>query len=547
MALFVSNGECMSNFSFIDGLIVIVYLIVVLSIAFYYSKGKDKTLVDYFLSGKDLGWIAIGISIFATNISSEHFIGLAGTGATRGLAVGQFELMAIFTLIVLGWFMAPIYIKSNILTVPEFLGKRFDGKVRKLFATLSIAIYLITKISVSLFAGGMLFYKLFGLNIYTSAIIIILITGIYTVIGGSNAVIKTNIVQGILLVFGAVILTVLGLNKVGGITGLTKALPADYFQMFKSINDPDFPWLGIIFGAPIIAFWYWCTDQYFIQKILSARSANDARRGSLLASILKILPLFILVLPGLIAVVLYPEIKGDEAYPTLIAGNLLPAGIKGIVVAGLLAAIMSSLASVFNSTASIYTNDFYKPSHPEANERTYILVARVSTIAIVVIAIIFVPIIKLAGSHIYIYMQSAQAFISPPITAVFIFGIFMKRVNAKGALWTLIIGETIGVSRFIMELLIMNGWLENEWFIYFAGINFLYFAIYSFVLSSVLVVTISWMTSKSQNYFYNTIKETLLEVKGNLINRTPVLGNKTNLFISIVIVLIIISLWSIWN
>ena len=255
--------------------------------------------MDYFLSGKDLGWVAIGISIFATNISSEHFIGLAGTGASRGLAVGQFELMAIFTLIILGWFLAPIYLKSNILTVPEFLGKRFDGKVRKLFATLSIAIYLITKISVSLFAGGMLFYKLFGLNIYTSAIIIILITGIYTVIGGSNAVIKTNIFQGVLLVLGAVILTVLGLNKVGGISGLTKALPPDYFQMFKSINDPDFPWLGIILGAPIIAFWYWCTDQYFIQKILSARSANDARRGSLLASILKILPLFILVLPGL--------------------------------------------------------------------------------------------------------------------------------------------------------------------------------------------------------------------------------------------------------
>lgn len=537
----------MTSFSFIDSLIVIIYLIVVLSLAFYYSKGKDQNLVDYILSGRNLGWFAIGISIFATNISSEHFIGLAGAGATRGLAVGQFELMAIFTLIILGWFISPIYLKSGVLTVPEILEKRYNRKIRKLFASLSIIIYLITKVSVSLFAGGLLFYKIFGMNIYTSAIIIILITGIYSVIGGANAVVKTNIFQGILLVIAALILTLLGLQKVGGFTALHNALPADYFQMFKDAKDPDFPWPGILFGAPITAFWYWCTDQYFIQRILSAKSANDARRGSLLASILKILPIFILVLPGLLAVVLYPEIKGDEAYPFLIAGNLIPEGLKGIVIAGLLAAIMSSLASVFNSTAAIFTNDFYKPKHPDANERTYVLIARLATTAMVVLAIICVPLIKMAGSSIYIYLQSAQAFISPPITVIFIYGILFKRINSTGAIWTLIIGETIGISRYVIELLNKNGLVQNEYLIYFGNINFLYFAIYLFIFSSILITAISLATSKEENTFYKVIKESFSEVKENIINVSPVLGNKTNLFMSAFIVLIIIGLWSIWN
>ncbi len=537
----------MNTFSFIDSSIVVVYLIIVLSLAFYYSKGKDKNLVDYFLSGRNLGWVAIGISIFATNISSEHFIGLAGAGATRGFAVGQFELMAIFTLILLGWVISPIYIKSGVITVPEFLEKRFDRKIRKLFAFLSIFIYLITKISVSLFAGGLLFYKIFGLNIYTSAIIIILITGIYCVVGGATAVVKTNVFQGILLAIGAIVLTILGLHRVGGFSGLQHSLPPDYFQMFKNANDPDFPWPGIIFGAPIIAFWYWCTDQYFVQRILSAKTPNDARRGSLLAALLKILPLFVLVLPGLLAVVLFPELKGDEAYPTLIASELLPVGIKGVVIAGLLAAIMSSLASVFNSAAAIYTNDIYKPKHPDVNERKYVLVGRLSTTAMVVAAIVCVPLIKVAGSQIYIYLQSAQAFISPPITAVFIFGILMKRINSKGALWTLIIGELIGISRYIVELLIKNGMLTNPYLLYFGNINFLYFAIYLFIFSSLTVIIISYLTSDENNPFYNVIKKSLLELKENLLNLNPAFGNKTNLYMSVAILLIIISVWSIWN
>jgi SSS family solute:Na+ symporter len=437
-------------FTFTDLLVLIAYLIIVLSLGFYYSRRSDESYSDYFLAGRNLGWFTVGISIFATNISSEHFIGLAGSGSSRGLAVGQFELMAIFTLIFLGWILAPIYFKSGVVTVPEFLEKRFDRRIRKFFAAFSISIYIFTKILVSLFAAGLLFYKIFGLNIYASSIIIVLITGLYSVTGGASAVMRTQLFQGIVLILGAVILSVFGLNAVGGFSGLQQKLPADFFSMFKKISDPDFPWTGIFFGAPIIAFWYWCTDQYIVQRLFSAKSVDDARRGTLFAAVLKVLPIFILVFPGLIAAALYPEINGDQAYAALVAGDLLPIGLKGIVISGLLAAIMSSLASAFNSTAVLFTNDYYKIRYPESSERKLVLVGRLSTTSVVVAAILIVPLVKLISSQIYLFLQSVQAFVSPPITAVFLFALFSKKINARTAFITLMVGEAIGFSRLIL-------------------------------------------------------------------------------------------------
>ncbi|MGE5499364.1 MAG: sodium:solute symporter family transporter, partial [Syntrophothermus sp.] len=361
------------TFSILDGIILFTYLVVVLSMGFYYSRRQDKDTVSYFLAGRSMGWFTIGLSIFATNISSEHFIGLAGSGASRGLAVGHFELMAIFILIVLGWFITPLYMRSGVQTIPEFLGKRFDEKSRKFFAGLSIFLYIFTKVTVTLFAGGILFYKLFGINIYASAIIIVLITGIYTVIGGETSVMKTHVIQAVMMILGAVLMTGFGLAEVGGMHALKQKLPVDFFTLFKPMSDPDYPWTGIIFGAPIIAFWYWCTDQYIVQRILSARNIQEARKGSLLAAFLKLTPMFILVLPGLIAIALFPEIKGDDAYPMLLLSNIIPTGIKGLILTGVVAAIMSSLASVFNSTSAIFTNDFYKPKFPEASEAKLVL------------------------------------------------------------------------------------------------------------------------------------------------------------------------------
>lgn len=524
-------------FSFVDVLVLIAYLIIVISVGFYYSRRNNESYSGYFLAGRNIGWFTVGISIFATNISSEHFIGLAGSGSMRGLAVGQFELMAIFTLIFLGWILAPIYIKSGVVTVPEFLEKRFDRRIRKFFAAFSIVIYIFTKILVSLFAASLLFYKIFGLNIYVSSIIIVVITGLYSITGGAKAVMKTQLFQGMVLILGAIILSAFGLHAVGGFSGLEQKLPGDFFNMFKKISDPDFPWTGILFGAPIIAFWYWCTDQYIVQRLLSAKSINDARKGTLLAAFLKILLIFIFVLPGLMAVALYPEIKGDEVYAALMAGDLLPIGLKGIVVAGLLAAIMSSLAGAFISTATLFTNDFYKILYPEAKERKLVLVGRLATMAVVVAAILIIPLVKLISSQIYLFLQSIQAFVSPPITAVFLFGLFSKKINAKTAIITLIVGETIGVSRLLLEMLSNLGLQLHPIFVWILGINFLHFAVFLFAVSVTIILVLNTYSVKIINDFTLGIQYSISESFQEL---------KSNFVLSAFIVIIIIGVWSLW-
>jgi SSS family solute:Na+ symporter len=537
-------------FTFPDLLILIAYLIIVLSLGFYHSRRNDESYSNYFLAGRNLGWFTVGITIFATNISSEHFIGLAGSGSTRGLAVGQFELMAIFTLIFLGWILAPIYFKSGVVTVPEFLEKRFDRRIRKFFAAFSIAIYIFTKILVSLFAAGLLFYKIFGLNIYASSIIIVLITGLYSVTGGASAVMRTQLFQGIVLILGAAILLVFGLYAVGGFSGLQQKLPSGFFNMFKSFSDPDFPWTGILFGAPIIAFWYWCTDQYIVQRLFSAKSVDDARRGTLFAAFLKVLPIFILVFPGLIAAVLYPEVSGDQAYSALVAGDLLPIGLKGIVVSGLLAAIMSSLAGAFNSTAALFTNDFYKIRYPESNERKLVLVGRLATTSVVVAAILIVPLVKLISSNLYLFLQSVQAFVSPPITAIFLFGLFSKKINAKTAFVTLIVGETIGFSRLILEFVNNLGVQLHPILIWILGINFLHFAVFLFAVSVTIILVLNTYSVKIINDItlgiQYSISESIQELKINLANIKTVQKLKSNFVLSAFIVIIIFGVWSLW-
>ena len=533
-----------------DILILVLYLLGTLGIGLFYSRRLNQNTKEYFLAGKSVGWIAVGLTIFSTNISSEHFIGLAGSGATRGLAVGQFELIAIFILVLLGWIFAPIYIKSGVMTMPEFLEKRFNSKIRKMFAVLSIAIYLFTKVSVTLFAGGILFYKLFGLNIYTSAIIIIFLTGLYTLIGGAKAVIKTNVFQSVVLILGALLLTIFGLEKVGGFSGLKTNLSEDYFTMFKPLSDPDFPWTGIIFGAPILAFWYWCTDQYIIQRLFSAKSLNDARRGSLLAALLKVLPIFILVLPGLIAAVLYPEIKGDDAYFMLLAGDILPVGIKGLVISGVLAAIMSSLSSVFNVAAALYANDIYKPKHKNVSESELVLVGRLVTIVLIFIAILCVPLTRLSGSsQIYIYLQSIQAYFGPPIAALFITGLFFKKVNSNGVIWGLIIGEMIGLLRLFSDTVFYEFSKQIYLLNYFREINFLHLAILIFLISAVAIFVVSMLTSKEKEQQY--VKTDYFEKIPGLWNINYSMPNilrtdKINFILSALIILLIFSVWSIW-
>ncbi|RJQ59677.1 MAG: symporter [Stygiobacter sp.] len=527
-----------SPISLIDGIIILMYLVAVLALGLY-VKNSDKNLSDYFLAGKKLGWFAIGISLFATNISSEHFIGLAGGGAARGLAVAQFELIAIFFLVILGWFIAPIFRNSGIFTTPEFLEKRFDASSRKFFSGLSIFTYIITKILVTLFAGGILFNKIFGWSIFTSSIIIILITGLYALVGGFTAVVRTQVFQGILLLIGAFLLTVFGLSEVGGIQGLRERLPIEHFQMFKPMSDPDFPWTGILLGAPIIAFWYWCADHYIVQRILGARSTEDARTGTLIASFLKILPLFILVMPGLIAAALFPEIRGDEAYPVLISSDILPTGIKGIVITGFLAAVMSSLSAAFNSVAALYTIDFYKPNHPGASDRTLVLVGRMATIATIFVVILLVPFVKLMNSHIYIFLQSTQAFISAPITAVFLFGFTLKKINAKSVFIAFILGEFVGVSRFLIEFLVNSGMITNSILIAFVKINYLHFTFFLFVFTSFVLVMLSYVF-----HYGSEIAASKFNFQSNIDNGIKkVSSGRIHVVLSFFILLLTLSLW----
>ncbi len=533
-------------FTSLDFLVLIVFILTVFALGFYYPRHNVETYASYFLGGKSYGWFAVGLSVFATNISSEHFVGLAGAASARGLAVAQFELIAVFILVIfLGWILAPLFYRSGVVTVPEFIGLRFDKNIRKFISGLSIVVYIFTKILVSLFAAGLLFSKIFGVDIYASSIIIVLITGMYCVLGGSLAVMRTQVFQAIVLIAGAAALTLFGLHAAGGYNVLVQRLPSDFFVMFKSIKDADYPWTGIIFGAPIIAFWYWCTDQYIVQRLQCAKSVRDAQKGSFFAALLKILPLFIIVFPGLIAAVLYPESGDDSAYAALITGNVLPMGIKGLVVSGFLAAIMSSLAAAFNSTATLFTNDFYKVHVPQATESKLILVGRLATIAVVMVAVIIVPFVALISSHVYLFLQSIQSFFAPPITAVFIFMLLSKKITSKTALLTLVIGETIGAGRIALEIIRNVGIPLHPVLLQIMRINFLHFSIFLFVLCvcMILVLTYCWKSSGEQPKTVNMLNNSfslISELKGSIYL-------KTNILYSAIIAIIIAGILIIWR
>jgi SSS family solute:Na+ symporter len=481
----------LNHFANIDLLILVLYFILVMTVGLYASRHKDENSKQYFLAGRNVGWFAIGASLFATNISGEHFVGLAGAGAARGLVVGHFEWLGAFAIIILGWVFVPVYLKMGVFTIPEYLEKRFNRSSRMYLTSVSIVAYILTKLSVTLFAGGILMHALLGWDIYTSTVLMVVLTGIYTIIGGLGAVIYTQVVQFAFLIGGSLILTLVGLNEVGWFSGLKASLPAGHFDIFKPLSDPDFPWTGIVFGAPIIAIWYWCTDQYIVQRLLGAKSISAAKKASIFTGLLKFLPVLLWVVPGMIALALFPEVNGDNAYTVILSSNLLPAGLRGLVFASILAALMSSLASIFNSTSTLYVMDYYKYFHPDASERKLVLVGRLSTMIIVVSAIFWVPLTKIISSNIYIYLQSVQAYIGPPIAAVFLLGIMSKTVNSYGAIWGLIGGGLIGALRFVSELLHNFYDLKNTFFSWFVEINFLHFAVFLFLVSLSIVFIVS--------------------------------------------------------
>lgn len=526
----------------LDIAVVVVYFLMVFGIGFYFLR-RGRTSKGYFLADRSVGWVAVGASLFATNISSEHFIGLAGSGASTGLAVGHFEWLATFMCLALGWIFVPFYLRTNVFTMPEFLERRYGPKCRWYLTTVSLLAYVFTKISVSLYAGALLLKAIAGWDFYTSAIVMVVATGGYTIVGGLSAVIYTELMQAVVLLGGAIILTVLGLNEVGGFAGLRANLPADYFHMIKPMDHPDFPWTGIFFGAPILGIWYWCTDQVIVQRVLGAKSEADARAGALFCGLLKITPVFVLVLPGLIARVLYPDIAGDEAYPQLVV-RLLPSGLTGLMVAALIAALMSSLAATFNSSSTLITFDFYKKFRPAATEKQLVTVGRLSTIAMVALGILWVPFISSLNTQVYVYLQSVQAYVAPPIASVFLFGVLWPRANRYGAFAALIIGAIIGGTRFVLEVLKTHAFVATSPTLsYFVSINFLHIAIAIFLISTAVLVVVSLATQPERLDKLRGLTFSTLD--GGYGASTPAQTLRTQAGFSVVLALFVIGLW-IW-
>lgn len=528
------------NLSVLDSAIILLYILVVLAIGFYFRK-RSKNSEEYFLAGRKVGWIAIGASLFATNISSEHFLGLAGTGSKSGLAVGHFEWLACLILLLLGWVFTPFYIKSGVFTMPEFLEKRYNSAARYYLSIVSILSYILTKISISLYAGGILLNAVVGWDMYTSAVVIVIITGIYTLLGGLSAVIYTDLVQMFILIIGSIILTLIGLSEAGGWANLVANTPADFWSMFKPLTHPDFPWTGIIFGVPILGLWYWCTDQYIVQRVLSAKNLTNAQSGTIFAGYLKILPVFILVLPGIIAFhISGGTVSGDKAYPWLVT-HLLPSGIKGIVVAGLLAALMSSLSAMFNSTSTLLTIDVFKKLKPEADEKMLVRFGRISTGLMIILGLLWIPFIGLlSDDRMYVYLQSVQAYVSPPIASVFLFGLFSSRVNGKGAIAALLTGLFLGVFRLIIEVNNKIEPLSNEFLKYLASINFLHYAIFLFVISSLVLLATSIFTERPNESINSLLfnKKLIYEKNKWLI---------VNIVASVTLVVLLLTLWWIFR
>jgi SSS family solute:Na+ symporter len=538
--------------------IIASYFVIIFGIGVYFAR-KGRSSVEYFLAGRNVGWFAIGASLFVSNISTEHFIGLAGSGATSGLAVGHFEWLACLILLILGWVFVPFYLRSNVFTMPEFLERRFNRASSVYLASISILAYIFTKISVHLYAAAIVLERVVGWDPLTAAVALVVATGIYTIIGGLSAVIYTELMQTLVLLAGAVILTIIGLSEVGGFSGLRAAVPAHYFSMIKPASHAEFPWTGIFLGAPILGIWYWCTDQVIVQRVLSAKDEGHAKAGTIFAGFLKILPVFVLVLPGLIAYALYPQLftsnasgtvtNGDIAYPTLIV-NLLPSGLVGLMVAALLAALMGGMASVFNSASTLVTLDFYKRLRPTASESQLVFVGRVATGVLVVLGLLWVPFIKLLSSQLYIYLQSVQAYISPPIAACFILGILSTRLNGAGAISALLTGFVLGTLRFVLEVFDKSSHFQGGGVRWLLDMNFLHYAILMFVVCSAVLVGVSLLTPapdrrKLAGLTFATVDEKIDTVgvtRVSLARESP-RERKLNVTFSLLLIATVVGLW----
>lgn len=523
------NGTSVVQFAPIDWAVVGAYFIILAGIALWVAFKREKTTADYFLANRNAGWFLIGTSIFASNIGAEHLVGLAGSGAGSGMAYAHWELHS-YLCIVLGWVFAPYYLRSGVFTTPEFLEKRYTPATRTVLSFIFLVGYILTKASVTIYAGAITIETILGIHsirvagvdldfFWVSAFALVVVTGLYTIVGGMKAVLWTEGVQAPLLLIGSVVILIIGLDRIGGMDAL-RAANADTISMWRPLSTtpqtqgfPDFlfdpsdtPWLGVMLASPILGLWYWCTDQYIVQRILAAQNLKQARRGAIFAGYLKLFPIFIFLLPGMIAVTLQKAgapgfeqmTSPDQAFP-LLASNLLPEGLRGLVLAGMLAALMSSLASLFNSTATLFTVDFYKRLRPQSSEGHLVLVGRIATLSVVGAGLAWIPIMhQMGGGQLYAALQLVQALLAPAIAAVFMLGILSKHVTPHSGLVGLVSGFVVGLSRLVLQTTSeIGGAVYPPLVQAFVDINWLYFAFLLFSFTCVVVLLVSLVTPKA--------------------------------------------------
>lgn len=519
----------MVELSTLDWLVLAGFFILLLGVVGMSMRQKEEDTADYFLAGRNASWLVIGASIFASNIGSEHLVGLSGSGAQSGMALAHWELQS-WIILLLGWVFVPFYWSSKVYTMPEFLERRYNSASRTFLSVISLVSYVLTKVAVTVYAGGIAFKTILGIDsiwgidfFWISALGLVIITGIYTVLGGMKAIMWTSVLQTPVLIIGSVVILVVGLDQVGGWSEVERINDAN-LHLIRSASDVDFPWPGIIFGSFIIGFWYWCTDQYIVQRVLSAKGIKEARRGTMFAGYLKLLPVFIFLFPGMIAVALKEKgiihyASADQAFPTLVA-ELLPSGVKGIVIGGLVAALMSSLASLFNSSATLFTIDFYKKFKPESSEKHLLKVGRIATIVIVILGILWIPVMSLIADVLYEYLQSVQSLIAPGIAAVFLLGLVSRRITPAAGYAGLVSGFVLGMIRLVM--LPFKDSLANTSFAWIVEMNWLYYCILLFVLVTVIMIVVSMFTKaaseeKLQGLTFRTLgKGTMKEVVDGL-------------------------------
>jgi solute:Na+ symporter, SSS family len=549
-------AQSSTSFSGLDWVMIALYFGILFGVAWWVIRRGKDTADDYFLAGRNLGWWVIGASIFASNIGSEHIVGLAGSGAKDGVAMAHYELHA-WCLLVLAWVFVPFYARSLVFTMPEFLERRFCTRSRYVLSIVSLITFVVSKIAVGIFAGGVVFGTLMPEvrldlgslhmnSFWIGSILVIVLTGLYTMLGGMRAVAYNDAVQVVVLIGGSALLTFYGLAQLGGWSELRRICGSEMFNLWKPlipagmegtwapVKEPtriawyfngNFPWLGMAICAPVIGLWYWCTDQYIVQRALGAPNETIARRGSIFAAFLKLFPVYLFIIPGLICFALAKSGKNPELAAALLGPNvgtnpsqgafplmvqhLLPAGLRGIVVAGLLSALMGSLAGVFNACSTLFTVDLYQKWKPKASQHDLVRTGRMATAVMVLIALLWIPVIE-GASGLYEYLQAVQGYLAPPIFVVFFFGVFFKRLNAQGCFWAMVVGFILGVFRMLVDTPVTmklkgyeTGYTSGSFFWIVNNINFQYFSILITLVSAIVMVGVSYMTKAPD---YNRIK-----------------------------------------